>query len=154
MKLDNGLTNTFLANKEVKQGCILSPLLFNIFLADLPGRLSGNSCNPVKVDESNHISCIIRADDIVLLSESKERLQCMLNKLSQYTKENRMEINADKTKGRLLNKSGNFFRRGFAFNSELIFITNSYKYLGCIVTPSGEIPWLYSHAIRRNTLVV
>ena len=139
VKLDNGLTNTFIANQGVKQGCILSPLLFNIFLADLPGRLSDDSCKPVKIDESNRISCIIWADDIVLLSESEEGLQCMLNKLSQYTKENRMEINADKTKGMILNKSGKFFRRSFAFNSELIFTTNSYKYLGFIVTPSGEI---------------
>ena len=83
VKLDNGLTNTFLANQGVKQGCILSPLLFNIFLADLPGRLSDNSCKPVEVDESNRIRCIIWADDIVLLSESEDGLQCMLNNLSQ-----------------------------------------------------------------------
>ena len=139
VKLDNGLTNTFLANQGVKQGCILSPLLFNIFLADLPGRLSDNSCKPVEVDESNRISCIIWADDIVLLSESEDGLQCMLNNLSRYSKENRMEINADKTKGMFLNKTGKNFRRSFAFNNELIFTTNSYKYLGFIVTPSGEI---------------
>ena len=63
----------------------------------------------------------------------------MLNELSQYIKENRMEINTDKTKRMILNKSGNFFRRSFAFNSELNFTTNSYEYLGCIVTPSGDI---------------
>ena len=40
VKLDNGLTNPFLANQGVKQGCILSSLLFNIFFPDLHGRLS------------------------------------------------------------------------------------------------------------------
>ena len=49
-----------------------------------------------------------------------------------------MEINADKTKGIILNKAGKYFR-SFAINSELIFTTNSYKYLDFIVTPSGEI---------------
>ena len=39
----------------------------------------------------------------------------------------------------ILNKTGKCFRRSFAFNNELIFTTNSYKYLGFIVTPSGEI---------------
>ena len=33
VKLSEGLTKTFVANQGVKQGCILSPLLFNIFLA-------------------------------------------------------------------------------------------------------------------------
>ena len=139
IKLDNGISNTFLATQGVKQGCILSPLLFNIFMADLPDRLSNDSCKPVKVDELNKISCIIWADDIVLLSETEEGLQCMFNNLSKYTKENRMEINADKTKGMIFNKSGKFFRRSFTFDNELIFTTNSYKYLGFIVTPSGEI---------------
>ena len=46
-----------------------------------------------------------------------------------------MEINADKTKAMILNKSGKFFR-SFTFNSEFLFTTNSYKYLGFIVTQS------------------
>ena len=44
VKLSNGLTNAFVANQGVKQGCILSPLLFNIFLADLPDYLRWNTC--------------------------------------------------------------------------------------------------------------
>ena len=39
----------------------------------------------------------------------------------------------------IFNKSGKFFRRSFNFGNEIIFTTNSYKYLGFIVTPSGEI---------------
>ena len=139
VKLDDGLTKIFYANQGVKQGCILSPLLFNIFLADLSSQLDEEGCKPLKLHESDFISCIIWADDIVLLSETEEGLQCMLNHLSEYTKENGMRINTDKTKGMIFNKSGKFFRRNFKFDSEQIFTTNSYKYLGFIVTPSGEI---------------
>ena len=139
MKLDDGLTKIFYANQGVKQGCILSPLLFNIFLADLPSQLDEEGCKPLKLHESDIISCIIWADDIILLSETEEGLQCMLNRLSKYTKDNGMRINTDKTKGMIFNKSGKFFRRNFKFDNQQIFTTNSYKYLGFIVTPSGEI---------------
>ena len=139
VKVGNNLTKTFLANQGVKQGCILSPLLFNIFLADLPEYLSGVACNPVKLYESNHVSCIMWADDIVLLSESEEGLQSMLDSLSLYTKKNGMQINEKKTKAMIFNKSGKYIRRSFNFDNERIFTTNSYKYLGFIVTPSGEI---------------
>ena len=122
-----------------KQGCILSPLSFNIFLADLSSQLDGEDCNPLKLHESELISCIIWAGDIVLLSETEEGLQCMLNHLSEYTKENGMSIHTEKTKGMIFNKSGKFFRRNFKLGNENIFTTNSYKYLGFIVTPSGEI---------------
>ena len=63
----------------------------------------------------------------------------MLDNLCQYTIENGMQINFDKTKAMIFNKNGFFFRRNFNFGATQIFSTNSYKYLGFIVTPSGEI---------------
>ena len=135
VKLSNGLTNAFVANQGVKQGCILSPLLFNNFLADLPDYLSNSECRPLQVEDSNPIDCITWADDIIILSET----ECMLDKLAIYALENEMEINVDKTKSMIFNKSGKFIRRSFKFGNENIFTTNSYKYLGFVVTPSGEI---------------
>ena len=59
VKLDDVLTNSFVANQGVKQGCVLSPLLFNIFLADLPRHLEEVACGPLKILESKNISCIL-----------------------------------------------------------------------------------------------
>ena len=50
-----------------------------------------------------------------------------------------MEINTDKTKCMIFNKSGKFHRRCFKLNNGVISTTNKYKYLGFVVTPSGEI---------------
>ena len=110
VKLSNGLTNAFVANQGVKQGCILSPLLFNIFLTDLPDYLSNSECRPLQMEDSTPIDCIIWADDIVILFETEEGLQCMLDKLAIYALENEMEINRDKTTGMIFNKSGKFIR--------------------------------------------
>ena len=138
VKLEDGLTKTFLANQGVKQGCILSPLLFNIYLADLPDHVSDAHCNPIKGDEINHNSCIAWAGDIVLLSET-EGLQCMLDKLTLYCEKNRMQINIDKTKAMIFNRTGKHIKRSFNSGKEKIFTTNSYKYLGFVITPSGAL---------------
>ena len=139
IKVGNKVTNTFQANQGVKQGCILSPLLFNIFLADLVPCFENEECQPLKTDKSESIGCLLWADDIVLLSESGEGLQSMLQNFSVYVKENRMEINAKKTKCIIFNKTGRFLRRSFQVGEKIIFTTNTYKYLGFVMTPSGEI---------------
>ena len=58
--------------------------------------------------------------------------------LTLYALENGMKINIDKTKSMIFNKSGKFIR-SFRFEYKHIFTTNSYKYLGFVVNPSGEI---------------
>ena len=96
IKVGNKLTESFLANQGVKQGCILSPLLFNIFIADIVERFETENCRPIKIDESRNLSCLLWADDIILLSHSEEGLRNMLSALDSYVNENGMSINTKK----------------------------------------------------------
>ena len=139
IKVGKGLTDKFLANQGVKQGCILSPLLFNIFISDIIERFGTEECRPLKIDESHNISCLLWADDVVLMSRSEEGLRNMLSALSSYVDENKMAINVKKTQCMIFNKTGKFIRRSYPIKNGNIETTKSYKYLGFIFTPSGEI---------------
>ena len=97
VKVGNKLTESFLANQGVKQGCILSPLLFNIFIADIVERFETENCRPIKIDESRNLSCLLWADDIILLSHSEEGLRNMLSALDSYVNENGKSIKTKKT---------------------------------------------------------
>ena len=57
----------------VKQGCGLSPLLFNIFINKLP-EIYDKSCDPVKLGSLN-LNSLLWADDLVILSTSGKGLQ-------------------------------------------------------------------------------
>ena len=139
VKIDNKLSETFKTNKGVKQGCILSPLLFNIFLSDLPKVLLKEQHKNPNLDDETKISCLLWADDLVLLSRSEDGLQKMISKLSEYTLQNGLKINTDKTKCMIFNKTGRHIRRNFKFDDRNIETVREYKYLGFLITPSGEV---------------
>ena len=63
----------------------------------------------------------------------------MLNLFLDYGNLNGLKINPDKTKSMTSNKTGKFFKWRFKVGSDITFNTNSYKYLGFLITPSGEI---------------
>ena len=70
VKVGNYSTDTFSSFAGVRQGDNLSPTLFNIFINDIPSYFD-SSCDPVCLTH-NHISCLLYADDLVLLSNSEK----------------------------------------------------------------------------------
>ncbi len=141
IKTKNGLTEYFPANTGVKQGCILSPLLSNIFQNDLHGCFD-DQCDPVKVGNTK-LNSLSWADDLVLLSETKEGLQESLNRLSKYCKKWGLVVNKSKTKCLTMCK-GNPKIPTFTFENEILENVTEFKYLGVIIHKNGK----FSQAIN------
>lgn len=78
------------------------------------------------------------ADDLVLLSHSKDELQNNLNKLEHYCQTWRLKININKSKVMKLNLSGKLCNDTFTINGEGIECVKEYKYLGIMLTSSGQ----------------
>ena len=121
----------------MRQGCILSPLLFNIFLSDLAKTFQ--SLNGKLDIGGTSINSLFWADDLVLFADSEEQLKEMLKILEEYCEENELAINTDKTKCMVFNKMGRLISREFYLAGVKLENVRSYKYLGFLVTPSGEI---------------
>ena len=139
VKLNKQVSDYFIINQGVKQGCILSPILFNIFMADLPGKFESGKNDPPKLSQNGQCSCLIWADDLLIMSETQSGLQNMLDTLNSFSITNGLKVNLDKTKVMIFNKSGRHIRRRFSIGGVGIDTTREYKYLGFKVTPSGEI---------------
>ena len=72
VRLSEGLLQPILTTIGVKQGCGLSPLLFNLFINKLP-EIFDKSCDPVKVGNLE-VNSLLWADDLVILSSSEKGL--------------------------------------------------------------------------------
>ena len=115
VKIGNKRSDMFKPNKGVRQGCVLSPLLFNIFLADLEEQLNICGGNPI-INREERISCILWADDILILSESEETLQNKLDTLASYCQKNELLVNTNKTQCMVFNRTGRTDKHTFYIN--------------------------------------
>ena len=101
IKVGNNSSEPVSQNVGVRQEDNLSPYLFKLFLNGLP------SCFDEKVAlDSIHFSCLLYADDLLLLSTTEAGLQRCLNKLSLYCCDNGLTVNLKKTQIITFSKSG------------------------------------------------
>jgi hypothetical protein len=85
VKLGNKLTDPFKSQLGVKQGVVLTPNIFKICLNDF-GTLIDKSEIGTKLSNKT-IGCLLYADDLVLISDSKQGLQNQLDILDTYCKD-------------------------------------------------------------------
>lgn len=76
------MTDWFSVTSGLKQGCVLSPVLFNIFINDLIDEVKALNVG-INVDEEL-ICMLLNADDIVLIAESEKDLQLLLDVLKSW----------------------------------------------------------------------
>ena len=94
----HGTTDWFQTGKEVHQGCILSPCLFNLF-AEYIMRTAGQdeAQAGIKISGRN-INSLRYADDTTLMAESKEELKSLLMKVKEESEKAGLKLSVQKTK--------------------------------------------------------
>ena len=127
--LNNYTTEWFNCPVGVKQGDIMSPTLFAIFIDDLVTELKESGCG-IKIDDTL-LCCLLYADDLVLIAESEGDLQVLLDVVNKWCAKWRLEVNLSKTKVMHVRKA-NCKRSEFKFKFEgkQVDYAEKYKYLG------------------------
>ena len=98
VRTGHGTTDWFQIGKGVRQGCILSPCLFNLY-AEYIMRNAGleETQAGIKIAGRN-INNLRYADDTTLMAESEEELKSLLMKVKEESEKVGLKLNIHKTK--------------------------------------------------------
>lgn len=145
------LSDWFNTNSGVKQGCVLSPALFALYINDLASSVGGGT-----IVGETLINVLMFADDIVLIAETPEELQTMIKNLEKYCQLWGFVINPLKSKIMIFNNGGGRTKNNevWYMHSEVIDVVSRYKYLGIIMTPKLSVqPQLKERlAMAKNSI--
>ena len=98
VRTGHGTTDWFQIGKKVRQGCILSPYLFNLYAGYIMKNAGLDEAQAgIKIARRN-INNLRYADDTTLMAESEEELKSLLMKVKEESEKTGLKLNIQKTK--------------------------------------------------------
>ena len=128
-------TDEFSLYTGVRQGCPLSPVLFN-FAVDWIMSHALQEYRGVQVDQCTWISDLEYADDVVILGTDFDNLKVVLERISEVAAKVGLRVNTSKTKAFSTNVAD--FGRSLELDGNKIDTVEKFKYLGSVILPNGQ----------------
>lgn len=133
------------AGRGIKQGCPLSPLLFSLFINDMPAFLQQQCPEAGIMCGERRIRCVKFADDLSLPSSSSSGLQQLLDALHKYATEKQITVNVKKTE--VLEFGGKLASKRTAGSNGITYgparqplrVVSGFKFLGLQLHEGGNM---------------
>nr|VZI06844.1 unnamed protein product [Spirometra erinaceieuropaei] len=132
----NNLSQPFGIRSGVRQGCILSPILFNYAIEWILGRTLRES-DGVEFAPRHRLTDLDYADDIALLAPSFGDLQSMVSRVNEVAKSVGLSINAAKNKV-LSSCIPDQAKAPLGIDGCHLEEVDSFNYLGARLLPNGQ----------------
>ena len=140
VRVRNEASKTFTSKIGLRQGCILSPLLFNLVLDDVVKKCK-ESMSKYRIGYWNMkiitITELCYADDLIIIGETEKQLQNNIKVFNEELRKKNMKINIQKTKTMVIGNSEE--KHSIELDGKYLEQVKSYKYLGVVINRKGNL---------------
>ena len=137
----DGTTDWFQIGKGVRQGCILSPCLFNLYAEYIMRNAQLDEAQAGIKTAGRNFSNLRYADDTTLMAESEEELESLLMKVKEESEKVGLKLNVQKTR---IMASGPI--TSWQIDRETMETVRHFIFLDSKITADGDC----SHEIKKT----
>ena len=137
VRVNSSITDWFKTLVGVMQGCVLSPILFCIFLEVVMTIALDNSRIGAHVS-GRLINNLRFADDIAVLTESERGLQVLVSRIDEISSKMGMRMNLDKTECQIMSRKPEAHTLNVVVNGKPLNTVEQFIYLGGTITGDGS----------------
>ena len=144
VRVGSGVSDWFPVKVGLRQGCVMSPWLFNVYMDGVVREVSrGVLRRGVRMlnDEVGEwcINQLLFADDTALVAESEEDLKRLVQEFGRVCKRRKLKVNVGKSKVMRCSRVRDGRRMSIVLDGEQLEEVSSFKYLGSKVAVDGKI---------------
>ena len=143
VRTGHGATDWFQIGKGVRQGCILSPCLFNLYAEYIMRNAGLDEVQAGIKIAGRNLNNLRYVDDTTLMAESEEELKSLLMKVKEESEKVGLKLNIQKTKIMASSPITSWQIKG-----ETVETVANFFFLGSKITADGD----FSHEIKRSLL--
>ena len=127
----------------LRQGCVMSPWLFNLYMDGVVREwkariMNAGVCLNERDGRQCRVSSLLFADDAVLIADSEECLQRMVNEMGVVCGRRKLKVNVNKSKVMKVSKSGEYGALNVQLNGENLEELDCFRYLGVDLSSDGS----------------
>ena len=137
IKFIDAISEPIHVNKAVRQGCVLSAVLFNMHVNEILQEFKTVIKKGKQLNNRKLVNTILHADDHILMAASEDDLQTMANHLNLIARKYKLTISSTKTKSMAIWRN-HIQRVKIVINDNIIEQVTDFKYLGYRISEYGS----------------
>ena len=140
--LGNDVSEWFPVNVGLRQGCVMSPWLFNVYMdgvvREVNVRVLGKGLELLNANGGRfEINQLLFADDTAIVADSEEKLCRLVSEFGRVCERRKLRVNVGKSKVIRCSRYGHGDRKHMILNGEPLEEVDCFKYLGSQVAADG-----------------
>ena len=160
VRVGNEVSEWFPVRVGLRQGCVMSPWLFNLYIyidgvvREVNARVLGRGLKLVDGNDNEwELNQLLFADDTVVVADSERKLCQLVTEFGRVCERRKLRVNVGKSKVMMCTRNEDGASQNAMLNGEALEEVDQIKYLGSVIAANGGVEADVRHRVNEGCKV-